>query len=474
MRKWILSLTIIFIFASCTKKSTPTPTPTPIPEPPVVVNPPTPYSVTEDFELNSKITYAINDITLKTGTWSFDDAVTGDSADDAKNGIQSVRLKSGRISMLYDVDSLKTLKFSHAQFGSDGPSEFTVWASTDQGRTYNQIKSFTNNSTSLVIDSVKFDTYQKIRFQIRKTGSIRMNIDDFTFIGAGDNHLEFNANADNPPDNGGTTGGGSGGTPSGSGNDVPPSNGDNSNLLMGNPSNATAEITNNNNYLIDLKYYTESYSSSRAIPNWVSWHLDPTSLGSTGRQDNFAAFTDLPSSYYQVQSYSFSGSGFDRGHNCPSADRTSSVEANSSTFLMINMIPQAPLNNQQTWGNLENYLRTFVKSKGDEVYIIMGSYGKGGTGSSGFKETIDNGHVTIPARVWKVAVIISKGDNDLSRIDENTKVIAVDTPNDNSINSDWTKYITTVDAIEQATGYNLLSSLPTSVQNVIEAKKFVP
>ncbi|WP_255412675.1 DNA/RNA non-specific endonuclease [Chitinophaga sp. S165] len=38
----------------------------------------------------------------------------------------------------------------------------------------------------------------------------------------------------------------------------------------------------------------------------------------------------------------------DRGHNCPSADRTSTT-ANSSTFLMTNMIPQAPQNNQQTW-----------------------------------------------------------------------------------------------------------------------------
>jgi endonuclease G len=95
------------------------------------------------------------------------------------------------------------------------------------------------------------------------------------------------------------------------------------------------------NYLIDMKFYTESYSSSRGTPNWVSWHIDASRIGSSGRLDNFASFLDLPSNYYQVQSNSYSGSGFDRGHNCPSGDRTSSTEANSSTFLMPNMIPQS-------------------------------------------------------------------------------------------------------------------------------------
>jgi endonuclease G len=49
---------------------------------------------------------------------------------------------------------------------------------------------------------------------------------------------------------------------------------------------------------------------------------------------------------------------------------------------MTNMIPQAPNNNQQTCANLENDLREQVKA-GNEVYIIMGSYGIGGTGKNG-------------------------------------------------------------------------------------------
>jgi len=92
----------------------------------------------------------------------------------------------------------------------------------------------------------------------------------------------------------------------------------------------------------------------------VSWHLGPADLGSAARQDDFRADTDLPSGWYQVKPSDYTGYGFDRGHNCPSADRTATLDDNSATFLMSNMMPQAPQNNQQTWGNLEDYYRKLV------------------------------------------------------------------------------------------------------------------
>lgn len=254
------------------------------------------------------------------------------------------------------------------------------------------------------------------------------------------------------------------------GSDAPPITGDNSNLLLGNPSNATTNITNADNYLMDMGYYIESYNNSRGGPNWVSWHLDASNITTTAKRvNNFAAFSNLPASFYPVQNTSYSATGFDRGHNCPSADRSSSANANSATFLMTNMIPQVPKNNQQTWGKFENYLRVQVLA-GNEVYIIMGSYGKGGTGSKGYFTTINNGKITVPSNIWKVAVIIPAGTNDVNRVTNKTRVIAIDTPNNNSINPDWTQYIVTVKLIEKITGYNLLSALPKNIQDVVENK----
>jgi endonuclease G len=132
------------------------------------------------------------------------------------------------------------------------------------------------------------------------------------------------------------------------------------------------------------------------------------------------------------------------------------------------MIPQAPTNNQQTWNNMESYIRSLVTA-GNEVYVIMGSYGVGGTGSNGTYNTIDAGRVTVPNRVWKVVVVIPNGNGDLSRVTSSTRVIAVNTPNTNSISTDWRTYRTSVDAIEAATGYNLLSNLPSTVQSAVEA-----
>src|SRR3954471_8272962 len=59
------------------------------------------------------------------------------------------------------------------------------------------------------------------------------------------------------------------------------------NLAMGNPSGAVTNTANYTNYLLVKTQYTMSYHRDRGEPNWVSWHLDPTWLGSTPRQDNF-------------------------------------------------------------------------------------------------------------------------------------------------------------------------------------------
>ncbi len=243
----------------------------------------------------------------------------------------------------------------------------------------------------------------------------------------------------------------------------------NDNMLMGNPSGAVVSTSSPTNYLLVKPQYAMGYNRDAGKAIWVSWHLAQTDMGTTPRQDDFRPDASLPSGWYQVKNSDYSGSGFDRGHNCPSADRTASVDDNSATFLMSNMMPQAPNNNQQTWGNLEDYCRKLV-AQGNELYIICGSYGRGGTGSAGYQTTIAGGKITVPSNCWKVVVVLANGNNDVSRMGTSTRIIAVNTPNDNSINSAWGGYRTSVDAIEAASGLDLLSALSLSVQNTVEAR----
>ena len=242
-------------------------------------------------------------------------------------------------------------------------------------------------------------------------------------------------------------------------------------LEFGNPSNATSDITNTENYLITKPQFVLSYNSETATPNWVSWHLSNIWIGDADRQDNFRADAEVPDAWYRVSGSDYSGSGFDRGHLCPSGDRTHSIEDNSSTFVMSNIIPQSPDNNRGPWVDLENYCRDLVFSNNQEMYIIAGIYGKGGQGSNGNRQSIDSRRITVPKGVWKVVLVLEKGERDLFRVHENTRIIAVDMPNKQGIRSkDWQEYRTTVDEIEEKTGLDLLSNLPADLQETLESQ----
>ena len=90
---------------------------------------------------------------------------------------------------------------------------------------------------------------------------------------------------------------------------------------MGNPSGAVASIGQPNNYLMEKPEFALSYSRDLGRPNWVSWHLSDEWIGTLTRVDTFRADPAVPADWYRVQSFDFTGSGFDRGHMVPNADR---------------------------------------------------------------------------------------------------------------------------------------------------------
>jgi endonuclease G, mitochondrial len=260
---------------------------------------------------------------------------------------------------------------------------------------------------------------------------------------------------------------------------------DNDPLLFGNPTNATTNAAFPNNYLLNQVYYKTAYSSTRAIPVWVGWHLQSEDIGSTPRQDDFRGDPKLPTNWFKVETSNYSGSLFDRGHNIPSADRTSSVAANSSTFLMTNIIPQAPMLNQGPWEGLEDHIRNTLVGTTKEAYIFSGNYGVGGYNSNNvLANTIDNGNITVPNRIWKVAVIMPKGNNDLSRLDTAAIVLVVDMENDNRLwtntssgKTAWRTRITTIANLEQSSAANgvtldFLTAVNATVKTYLKAKRY--
>ncbi|MBD2074225.1 DNA/RNA non-specific endonuclease [Phormidium sp. FACHB-592] len=233
-------------------------------------------------------------------------------------------------------------------------------------------------------------------------------------------------------------------------------------LALGNPSNATASPLSPDNYLMVKPEYTLSYNNSKRIPNWVSWQLNESWLGTVRRSNDFRPDDQLPAEWYRVLPTDYNGSGFDRGHLAPSGDRTNTPDANSATFLMTNILPQSKANNQGPWQQLESDCRSLVR-QGKELYIVAGGYGK--------KRVLTKGSIVVPAYTWKVIVVLDRLNAGSRAINEQTRVIAVSVPNFEGIReTDWQTYRVSVDAIEAATGYDFLTNVPVGVQAVLERR----
>jgi endonuclease G len=241
----------------------------------------------------------------------------------------------------------------------------------------------------------------------------------------------------------------------------------NPHLLLGSPSKAT--LFNAKDYLISRPQYVLSYNRDKGIPNWVSWQLNQTWLGDLPRQP-FMGDSSLPPGWYQVQPADYVGSGFDRGHLVPAADRDRTEADAKAVFLMTNILPQAPDNNQGPWEKLESACRNLAR-QGKELYIVAGHFGQGGIGLKGQRMVIAQGKVVVPAQLWKIVIVLEHPGLGLAGITEKTPVIAVLMPNRQGIKeSRWQDYQTSIDQIEKLTGYDFLSNLPESLQAILEAK----
>ena len=232
------------------------------------------------------------------------------------------------------------------------------------------------------------------------------------------------------------------------------------NLLLGNPTNAARDA---DNYLLARPQYTMSYNRSRGGSNWVAWHIDAQDLGSEERSNNFRPDPDLPADW-RITTNDYRGSGYDRGHVCPSGDRTSSRADNDATFYMSNMLPQTAELNRAVWADFENALRSIVR-QGNEIYVMAGGSGK--------KATIADGRVVVPQVCWKVALVLPAGKNDLKRINAATRVIAVAMPNvaDQKLkNGDWRDYIVSTKKLSSAIKMDFFPALPRDLQTALEAK----
>lgn len=234
-----------------------------------------------------------------------------------------------------------------------------------------------------------------------------------------------------------------------------------------------------NNFLISRPQYTLSYNTSHGTPNWVSYELDKRQLGNLDRCDCFTVDPLLPADK-QILYTDYTNGGFDRGHMARSADRTTANLDNAATFYMTNIVPQQGDLNQGVWAQFENALGDSAKA-GRAVYVITGPLYDGSKSLTFLK---NEGKIAIPDATWKVALIgpMKGADGPFTHVDLQNwsdlagyTLLAVNMPNVSGVRNDpWAKYLTTVTALEQATGYDFLSLLNTAFQSALEVHDHAP
>lgn len=218
------------------------------------------------------------------------------------------------------------------------------------------------------------------------------------------------------------------------------------NLVFGLPGPADA--------VVDREGYALGYSETHEQAAWVIYRLtaEEVKTKAAKRDDSFKEDPAIPTGSATLADYR--NSGFDRGHLAPAADMGYSVQTMEDSFYMSNMSPQSPDFNRGVWKRLEEQIRAFAITEGD-IYIVTGPVlPKTKTEA----KSIGDNEVTVPSAFYKVIWDRTPPE----------KMLGFVLPNEGS-NRTLKDFAVTVDAVEQLTGLNFFSELPTEKQEDLES-----
>lgn len=205
------------------------------------------------------------------------------------------------------------------------------------------------------------------------------------------------------------------------------------------------------NQIIKHKSFTLSYNEKHEQADWVYYLLTKKMInGNVERTDDFRE--DESVSTGSAIKADYTRSGYDRGHLCPSADVRHDLEAQSETFFMSNMSPQAPGFNRGVWKELEEQTRDYTL-KHDSVYIVTGP-----VLTDGLKTIGKTNKVSVPEYYYKVLYSKKDGGQMIGYLMKNEGLDGE--PND---------YIVPVDEIEKMSGLDFFPEIQG--EESLEGKK---
>ena len=217
----------------------------------------------------------------------------------------------------------------------------------------------------------------------------------------------------------------------------------------------------------DRGEFVLSYDEEMHLARWVAWRVRKEDLGRVKRKNQFRADTGLPTGFLKIDTSDYAHTGYDRGHLCPSGDRTASEEANQRTFLMTNMHPQKHALNAGPWEELEEQTRALLKRPDDVVYVVAGPL------LDATPARIGRG-VAVPRASFKALIALKDGQGPHD-VRETVYHAAAIMPNDDTAEGQhWRSYETSIREVESASGYDFFPAIPGPTQAALEASRGTP
>lgn len=211
---------------------------------------------------------------------------------------------------------------------------------------------------------------------------------------------------------------------------------------------------------IYTRNYTLGYHNGKKIAIWVAYPLCPR-FHCGGSRTNAWDWDPKISHSYQVD-LSKSYSGYDRGHQLPSYDRTACEAANRQTFYYTNMTAQlGPQFNQDIWQQFEDRVRGWASSC-DTMYVVTGCDING-------SKTLTKGNQPVPVGYYKALLAYTRPDK--------WEAMGFYLKHQNYTHQssyNWGQYAMSIDELERKIGIDFFTNLPDRVGSgsaaVIEAK----
>ena len=157
------------------------------------------------------------------------------------------------------------------------------------------------------------------------------------------------------------------------------------------------------------------------------------------------------------------GTGYARGHHCASNDRQTALTANYQTFYYTNQSPQIQNSfNDGVWEDLESAVQSRAPSGRDTLYVNVGTlFEDGNTGSSN-----DGGTVARPSHFYKCLMLCSFDSSGTMTSAQGVAYLYTNAAHSGHYYD--AAYMTTIDAIEQRSGFDLFANVPSGLQEAAE------